>query len=95
MPKKAIRTGYALRRATPADKSILALHRRRMFEDMGYGDDPLMGPMERRSRRWFEELIGRGKCSAWIAEIDNAPIASIAVLLLDWPPTLDRCGPTS
>jgi ribosomal protein S18 acetylase RimI-like enzyme len=83
---KELLGGYTLRWATSGDSPILALHRRRMFEDVGNPDDPLILPVERRSLRWFREAIDRGQCIAWIAEVDGSAVASLAVLLMEWPP---------
>ena len=73
--------GAVIREATPADLETILVHRRRMFEDMGYGPDEGLDAMVAMAReplrRWIEEGVYRG----WLVEREGAVVAGGGILI--------------
>lgn len=75
-----------IRRAAPADLAIIATHRRRMFEDMGHADLPMLKASEPLYTQWLKERLENGRYLGWLAtSSDGAVIAGAGLWLLDWP----------
>jgi GNAT superfamily N-acetyltransferase len=74
-------TGALVREATVADLETILVHRRRMFEDMGYGPEAGLEAMVEAAReplgRWLEEDAYRG----WLVERDGAVVAGGGILI--------------
>ncbi len=65
--------GFAIRRATAADASVLARHRAGMFRDMGELPDELRDPVVNASTAYFARAIPEGTYVAWVAQNRDAP----------------------
>jgi GNAT superfamily N-acetyltransferase len=65
--------GFAIRRATAADASVLAHQRAGMFRDMGELPDELHDPLVKASTAYFARAIPEGSYVAWVAENRDAP----------------------
>ncbi|HZI22072.1 MAG TPA: GNAT family N-acetyltransferase [Gemmatimonadales bacterium] len=65
--------GFAIRRATAADASVLAHQRAGMFRDMGELPDELHDPLVKASTVYFAKAIPEGSYVAWVAENEDAP----------------------
>lgn len=77
-------TGYTIRRATLADTTIIARHRRSMFEEIGSAQN--LDLVERAFADWLPTRLDDSYFH-WIAEHDGHPVGGAGVLLLDWPPS--------
>lgn len=86
---------YQIRSATLNDVSVLCVHRRRMFEDMGHNDTQLLSTMMDRFAEWVTVRLQTEHYFAWLAESpEQDVIASAGLWLMDWPPhVLDPIGP--
>ena len=79
--------GFILRRASTADLDTLVEHRRAMFEDMGYTDQPAMRSMSAKFRVWLLAKMSAGEYLAWLVDAPDGSVAAGAGLwLMDWPP---------
>ena len=77
---------FTIRRATPPDLATIAMHRRRMFEDMGHADDPVLVAAEPLYTRWLKERLENGRYLAWFITMnDGMVVAGAGLWLLDWP----------
>jgi len=65
--------GFAIRRATAADASVLAHQRAGMFRDMGELPDELRDPLVKASTAYFARAIPEGSYVAWLAQNRDAP----------------------
>ena len=76
-----MREGVLVRTATASDLETILVHRRRMFEDMGYGAetglDAMMAAAREPLRRWLEDGLYRG----WLAERGGAVAAGGGILI--------------
>ncbi len=78
--------GVALRRATVADASTIARHRRIMFRDLGYRDDAALDSMSDKFLPWVEQKMQSGEYLAWFAvTADDLVVAGAGLWLMDWP----------
>jgi GNAT superfamily N-acetyltransferase len=76
----------ALRQAAVADASVLAMHRRSMFRDMGYLDDAALDSMMVKFRPWLEAKMDSREYLAWLAVTsDDCIVAGAGLWLMDWP----------
>lgn len=80
-----------LRMATAANADLDALvhQRRRMFEDMGVGDDAGREQMSAIFREWAREHIHAGDYLAWVACVGDDIMGGAGLLLLEWPAAPD------
>lgn len=79
--------GFTVRRASTAELDILVGHRRSMFVDMGYEDEPTLESMSARFRIWLLEHMEAGDYRAWLVCAPDGSVAAGAGLwLMDWPP---------
>ena len=74
------------RRATPADASLIAAHRRAMFQAMGSASPPVLDDMARNFEPWLLPRLRDGRYLGWITEQDARPVASAGMMFVDWPP---------
>jgi GNAT superfamily N-acetyltransferase len=77
--------GITLRRATLDDARTIARHRRSMFGDMGYHDEPALDAMMERFLPWVETKIASGDYLAWLAVSNDIVVAGAGLWLMDWP----------
>jgi len=76
----------ALRQATVADATVLAMHRRSMFRDMGYQDEATLDSMLAKFRPWLEAKMTSGDYLAWLAiSTGDSVVAGAGLWLMDWP----------
>lgn len=81
------------RLATTADSSLIANHRSAMFRAMGSAPPEVLDEMSRAFEPWVLRRLTEGRYMGWITCNGDCPIASIGLLLLDWPPhPLDPAG---
>jgi len=57
-----------IREAGIADLDVVLHHRRRMFADMGYGDEVILDETMSTSRPFFEERLADGRYRGWLVE---------------------------
>ena len=74
------------RAATAADASLITRHRRAMFDAMGSGSGERLDRMSRHFEPWLMPRLADGRYIGWITLDGSRPVASIGLLLLDWPP---------
>jgi GNAT superfamily N-acetyltransferase len=72
--------GFAIRRATAADASVLAHQRAGMFRDMGELPAELHDSLVKASTAYFAKAIPEGRYVAWVAQNRDAPHAPHAPL---------------
>jgi ribosomal protein S18 acetylase RimI-like enzyme len=76
-----VRVDVLVREATTADLPTILEHRRRMFEDMGYGQEAALDAMVAAAReplrRWLVEGLYRG----WLVERGGMVAASGGILI--------------
>jgi GNAT superfamily N-acetyltransferase len=76
---------FPTRRATTADASLIASHRRAMFEAMRLGDPEVLDEISRAFEPWLRPRLAAGRYNGWITSDQDIPIASAGLLILDWP----------
>jgi GNAT superfamily N-acetyltransferase len=59
---------YVIRPAQPPDLEVILRHRRRMFEDMGYGEPAAVEQMLSTSRPLIERGLTTGSYRGWMVE---------------------------
>jgi GNAT superfamily N-acetyltransferase len=73
--------GALVREAGAEDLETILVHRRRMFEDMGYGAaaglEAMVAAARAPLRRWLEEGVYRG----WLVEREGAVVAGGGILI--------------
>lgn len=69
---------FDVRRATPADVSVIARHRAEMFTDMGELPPDLYDALVAASRRRIEEAMRAQEYFGWVAAPRSAPSEIIA-----------------
>lgn len=72
--------------AETTDAALISSHRRAMFEEIQKLDDSILDVVERRAVAWTERMIREGKYPGWIATDAGRSVASVGLLILDWPP---------
>ena len=77
---------YDFRPATREDAAITALHRHRMFAEMGYSDDQLRA-VTTAFLPWVREAITRGAYLGYLATITHQVAAGAGMMIVDWPPS--------
>jgi GNAT superfamily N-acetyltransferase len=78
---------FTIREATADDTPIIVTHRRRMFEDMGYTNSPLLDAMCSRFEVWLRVRMAQGLYKTWLVEnADGQVVAGGGLWLMDWPP---------
>jgi GNAT superfamily N-acetyltransferase len=77
---------FEIRAATVADAALISAYRRAMFIEMGRPQDVNLETMIDHFEPWVMRMINDGKYFGWITENGGRPIASAALLILDWPP---------
>jgi len=80
----ALATGYSIRRATLADTTVIASHRRAMFEEIGSAQN--LDLVACAFADWLPSRLD-ATYFHWLATRDTRPVGSAGVLLLDWPPS--------
>jgi GNAT superfamily N-acetyltransferase len=73
------------------DVETVVAHRRAMFVEMGYPDDPVMSRMCAEFRPWLVRKMEAGEYLAWFAvatdaDNDGGIAAGLGLWLMDWPP---------
>ena len=73
-----------LRRATLNDIPELLLHRRGMYQAMGYTDSTALAGMMKTSEPYLREAIGNGTLHAWVAEAGGRVIGGGLIIVSSW-----------
>lgn len=68
-----------------SDLELICRHREEMFRDAGKGDDVLV-PMTEHFRPWLKPRLEDGSYFGFVVAEGAATIASIGLMLIDWPP---------
>ncbi|MFN3522652.1 MAG: GNAT family N-acetyltransferase [Phenylobacterium sp.] len=76
---------YAFRPVTPGDLDLVCRHRHEMFKASGRSDE-VLAPMTAAFRPWLEPRLASGAYFGWIALADDAPVAGLGMMVIDWPP---------
>lgn len=79
---------WRVREADASDVATLAEHRRRMFVDLGAKDSARIERMAAAFVPYAAEHMPRGELRAWLAEADGAPIAGVAAVIQQVPPSM-------
>jgi GNAT superfamily N-acetyltransferase len=80
---------FRVRRATVADIDTIALHRARMFRDMGELPPELFETFRSQSRNKLQRMFERGEYTGWLASTESEPdriVAGAGVQLREVPP---------
>lgn len=73
-----------IRGATVADVPIITVHRRAMFEDMGFTDRGALDRMDERFPDWLRGRIDRGEYVGWLViSEDGTVLAGVGLWLHD------------
>ena len=80
-------------RATLDDVETITAHRRAMFFDMGFHDEPLLDAMSAGFRSWLRARIPTGEYLGWFVVAEDGQVASgLGLWLMDWPPHFIGAG---
>ncbi len=82
-----------IRRATVADVEVIVSHRRRMFSDMGLGDDTAREAMAAAARTLIRASLQDGSYQGWLAEENGRVVAGGGVAIVSFQPTPVDPGP--
>jgi GNAT superfamily N-acetyltransferase len=78
---------YHIREATPQDLEVVLYHRRRMFEDMGFGDQQALDAMIAASTPLLRLGLTDGTYRGWLVEAPgNRIVAGGGVIILQFQP---------
>ena len=81
---------FQIRRATAQDADIIALHRARMFQDMGDVSGDAFEILRIKSRPQLEQWIDSGKYVGWLATPADRPKAIVGGAGIQLQPILPR-----
>src|SRR5215470_6602291 len=84
--------GITLREGTLADIPTIALHRRRMCEDMNYSDTSALSTMVTVTTEYLKKAIPEGSFRSWLACDDGKVVAGGAVVIVYTDPEYRRRG---
>ncbi len=70
---RAMGKDFCIRLATPADASVIALHRARMFQDMGELTGPAFEVLRARAEARLVSLLQRGEYIGWLGSPADQP----------------------
>jgi GNAT superfamily N-acetyltransferase len=73
-----------IRQATSDDIPELLLHRRGMYEDMGYSDAKALAGMMKTSELYLREALGNETLYAWLALIDEKVVGGGLIIVSPW-----------
>jgi len=76
---------YVVRAINSVDLDLVVRHRAEMFRDAGRAEG-ILSEMEAPFRAWLAPRIADGRYFGWIAEHDEAPVAGLGLMVIDWPP---------
>jgi len=74
----------SIRPATLADIPELLLHRRGMYEAMGYTEATALAGMMKTSEPYLHEAITNHTLHAWVAELDSQVIGGGLIIVSPW-----------
>ncbi len=78
---------YRIRQATPQDLEVVLHHRRRMFEDMGFGDRQALDAMIAASTPLLRRGLTDGTYRGWLVEAPgNRVVAGGGIIILQFQP---------
>jgi GNAT superfamily N-acetyltransferase len=76
---------FTIREATIADLDVVLRHRRSMFSEMGYHDEPALVAMLSTSRPFFAERLSDGRYRGWLVENSlNQVVAGGGIIIFDY-----------
>lgn len=82
-------TTIDIRPATIEEIPTIAYHRRRMFAEMGVGDEAGHEKMTIAFAAWAQRTMQAGEFFTWFACDGDTVVGGAGLLLLDWPPAPD------
>jgi GNAT superfamily N-acetyltransferase len=78
---------YRIRSGAASDVEAIVAHRRAMFSEMGYRDQPALDKMCAAFEPWLARKMQTGEYLAWLAmEAEGSIVAGLGLWLMDWPP---------
>lgn len=63
---------FVIRRAEVGDIGIIALHRARMFQEMGDVPPEMFEPLRSGAQQWLIEAFAKGEYVGWLATVANS-----------------------
>ncbi len=76
----------ALRELRSADLALVVEHRERMFLDAARHPTERVRAMSAAFADWLRPRIEDGRYFGWVIDAGTAPVASLGMMWLDWPP---------
>lgn len=76
---------YMYRKLRSEDLELLCTHRERMFLEAGHEPEAVT-EMTMHVRPWLESRLKEGRYFGTIVESNGIPVASIGLMVIDWPP---------
>jgi GNAT superfamily N-acetyltransferase len=76
-----------VRQASVADVDVIIEHRRKMFADMGAGDERARGVMVAAARPFVEASLRDGSYRAWLVEVGDRVVAGGGIAIVGFQPT--------
>jgi GNAT superfamily N-acetyltransferase len=76
-----------IRRATAADVDIIVKHRRRMFADMGFGDEDALDAMAVAAQASIRSGLEDGSYVGWLAEDAGRVVAGGGLVIFNYQPS--------
>jgi GNAT superfamily N-acetyltransferase len=85
--------GFVVRVGAAGDSGTIVRHRRAMFSEMGYRDQPALDKMCAAFEPWLARKMETGEYLAWFAvEAEGSIVAGLGLWLMDWPPHMSGPG---
>lgn len=79
---------FSERKVNAGDEDFICTHREAMFRASnrpGRSDDQL-SQMTQNFRTWLKPLLASGDYFGFVLEEEGSPVASIGLMVIDWPP---------
>lgn len=76
----------SIRPLTPSDIDLICAHRHAMFAASGKPRELELAQMAEPFRAWLMPKLLKGDYFGFVTEVDHTPIASIGLMIIEWPP---------
>jgi ribosomal protein S18 acetylase RimI-like enzyme len=76
----------ATRAVRPGDLELICRHREAMFRSAGQSSEDTLRAMTASFRPWLQARLSNGSYFGFIVEDQDAPVAGIGLMEIDWPP---------
>jgi len=84
-PDAAKGVEFKIREATIDDLHAIMLHRRRMYEDMGYKNETALKAMESTSNMFIKDGLEDGTYRGWLVELSGRIVAGGGLMIVRQP----------